>query len=145
MRLELNIRVVGKTVHVVFKYPSRSLLLKWGARGRTMHRSTMELDLQSLFRLHVHSCTQLRPRSSPLPPHLGSCTRSLSVSQNRRHLFVIPRAGGITPPHSISQIICGYFISSPNVSLVRFAWYTLKTPYAHSQPASTNEQIRKWS
>ncbi len=32
----------------------------------------MELDLQSLFGLHVHSCTHwLRPRNPP-PPHLGS-------------------------------------------------------------------------
>jgi hypothetical protein len=59
------------------------------------HRLNMELDLQSLFGLHVHSCTHcLRPRcnSYPLtrgnPPHLGSCTRSLLASQDRRHLFV---------------------------------------------------------
>jgi hypothetical protein len=35
------------------------------------HRLNMELDLQSLFGLHVHSCTHwLRPRNPP--PHLGS-------------------------------------------------------------------------
>ncbi len=53
----------------------------------------MELDLQSLFGLNVHSCTHwLRPRT-PLPPpfpHLGSYTRALLVSQDRRHLFVTP-------------------------------------------------------
>jgi hypothetical protein len=43
-------------------------------------RLNMELDLQSLFLLHVHSCTHwLRPRNSPLPPHLGSYTRALFV------------------------------------------------------------------
>jgi hypothetical protein len=57
----------------------------------------MDLDLQSLFGLHVHSCTHwLRPRTPPPPPrHLGSYTRALLVSQNRRHLFVTPR-GGVT-------------------------------------------------
>jgi hypothetical protein len=52
----------------------------------------MELDLQSLFELHVHSCTHwLRPRSSPpFTLHLGSYTRELLVSQHRRHLCVTP-------------------------------------------------------
>jgi hypothetical protein len=36
------------------------------------HRFNMELDLQSLFGLHVHSCTHwLRPRYAPLPPAFG--------------------------------------------------------------------------
>ncbi len=51
----------------------------------------MELDLQSLFWLHVHSCTHwLRPRNPPL--HLGSYTSTMAllISQERRHLFVIP-------------------------------------------------------
>jgi hypothetical protein len=53
------------------------------------HRLNMELDLQSFFGLQVHSCTHwLRPCNSPLPPHLGSYTRPLLVSQDRRHLFV---------------------------------------------------------
>ncbi len=55
------------------------------------HRLNMELDLKSLFGLHVLSCTHwLRPRNSPLyTPHLGSYTRDL-VSQDGRHLFVTP-------------------------------------------------------
>jgi hypothetical protein len=56
--------------------------------------SNMELDLQSLFGLHVivHSFTHwLRPRNAPPPPvHMGSYTRALLVSHERRHLFVIP-------------------------------------------------------
>ncbi len=44
------------------------------------HRLNMELDLQSLFGLHVHSCTHwLRP-PPPLPPYLDSYTRALLVS-----------------------------------------------------------------
>ncbi len=49
----------------------------------------MELDLQSLFGLHVHSCTVLIGWNPP-PPQLGSYTRALLVSQDRRHLFVTP-------------------------------------------------------
>jgi hypothetical protein len=51
----------------------------------------MELDLQSLFGLRLPSTHWLRPRN-PLPhlPDLGSHTRSLLVSQDRRHLFVTP-------------------------------------------------------
>ncbi len=61
-----------------------------------MHRLNMELDLQSLFWLHVHSCTHwLRDRASPPPPpHLGSKARALLVSQDRRHLFVTPLGTG---------------------------------------------------
>jgi hypothetical protein len=62
---------------------------------RLLHRYglNMEFDLQSLFGLHVHSCTHwLKPRKCrnipPVPPHLGSYTRVLLVSQDRRHLFV---------------------------------------------------------
>ncbi len=48
----------------------------------------MELDLPSLFGLHVYSCTRcLRLRT---PPQMGSYTRALLVSQDRRHLFVPP-------------------------------------------------------
>ncbi len=69
------------------------------------HMLNMELNLQSLFGLPVHSCTHWlywkSPKKSPLyssaetpqpppPPHLGSYTRALSVSQDRRHLFVTP-------------------------------------------------------
>ncbi len=50
-----------------------------------------ELDLQSLFGLHVHSCTHWERPHNPPPPHMGSYTRALLVSQDRRHLFVIPR------------------------------------------------------
>ncbi len=50
----------------------------------------MELDLQSLFELHVHSCSRwLRDRNPPpSSPQLGSYTRALVVSQDRWHLFV---------------------------------------------------------
>jgi hypothetical protein len=39
-----------------------------------------KIDLQSLFGLHVHSCTHwLRPRT-PLPPHLGSAAKIDDIS-----------------------------------------------------------------
>ena len=62
----------------------------------TSHRlnTGTELDLQSILGIHVHSCTRwLSSRNSPhpLPLHLGSQTRVLLVSQDRRHLFVTPR------------------------------------------------------
>jgi hypothetical protein len=43
---------------------------------RDIHRLNMELDIQSLFELHVHSCTHWL---NPPPPHLGSYTRALLV------------------------------------------------------------------
>jgi hypothetical protein len=53
------------------------------------HTLIMELDLQSLFILC--SCTYwLTPRNSTLPPHLGSYTRALLVSQDRRSLCTNP-------------------------------------------------------
>ncbi len=46
------------------------------------HRLNMELNLLSLFGLHVHSCTHwLIHRDSPPPPHLDSYTRALLVSK----------------------------------------------------------------
>ncbi len=65
------------------------------------HRLNMELDIQSLFGLHVHSSTNwLRPRKPP-PPHLGSYTMALLVNQERRHLFVSPGC-----PITVSQSLC---------------------------------------
>ncbi len=60
------------------------------------HRLNMELDLQSLFDLHAHSCTHWlrRPHNqTPSLQHLGSYTRALSVSQDRQHLFLTPEIG----------------------------------------------------
>ncbi len=63
-----------------------------------VHRLNMEIDLQSLFWLLCTTvlCTHwLRSATSPPPPHSGSDTRALLVSQDRRHLFyfVTPRSG----------------------------------------------------
>jgi hypothetical protein len=53
----------------------------------------MELDLQSLCGLLVqlYSLSETL-QLPPFPPHLGSYTRALLVSQDRRHLFVTPWA-----------------------------------------------------
>jgi hypothetical protein len=70
----------------------------------------MELDLQSLFGLHVKWCAHCTtvysladtPEPPALPPHFGgSYTRALLVSQDRRHLFVTPclnLSNGRVPP-----------------------------------------------
>jgi hypothetical protein len=57
---------------------------QWG-----IARLNMELDLQSLFGLHVHSCTRwLRPRNAaPPPPRIWAHIRG---RQDRQHLFVTP-------------------------------------------------------
>jgi hypothetical protein len=56
----------------------------------------MELDLLSLFGLHVQSCTYSLAETPqrPPPPHMGSYTRTLLVSQDRLLLFVTSWYGG---------------------------------------------------
>ncbi len=57
---------------------------------RQPHRLNMELDLQSLFGLHVHSCAHwLGPRIPP-PPALGLIYEGAVGQPRRRHLFVTP-------------------------------------------------------
>ncbi len=62
------------------------------SRVHYSHRFNLELELQSLFWLHVQ-CTDVLSGwdpATPPPPHLGSYTRALFASQDRRHLFVTP-------------------------------------------------------
>jgi hypothetical protein len=47
---------------------------------REPYRQNMELDLQII----------VWDPATPPPPHLGSYTKALLVSQDRRHLFVTP-------------------------------------------------------
>jgi hypothetical protein len=57
------------------------------------HRLNMELDLPPKFIwASVYSCILIGwdLATPPLPPHLGSYTRALLVSLDRRHLFVTP-------------------------------------------------------
>jgi hypothetical protein len=57
------------------------------------YRLNMELDLQSLFGLLQLFSLAETPQLPPPPhpsPHLGSYTRVLLVSQDRRHFFVTP-------------------------------------------------------
>ncbi len=58
------------------------------ARIPQPQRLNTELDLQSLFGLHMCSSTHLLrdPASRPSPPNMGTYTRALLVSQDRRHL-----------------------------------------------------------
>ncbi len=61
-----------------------------------LHRLNMKLYHQILFRLHMHNCTAVTvligwdPTTPSLSPRLGSYTRALLVSQDRRQLFVTP-------------------------------------------------------
>ncbi len=51
----------------------------------------MEVDLQSLFGLHITWCAQLYSLAeTPHPPPPNSNRRALLVSKDRRHLFVTP-------------------------------------------------------
>ncbi len=53
----------------------------------------MEVDVQSLFGLHMCTAVLLGRDPAtppPIPPHLGSCTKALLVSQDRRNLFMTP-------------------------------------------------------
>jgi hypothetical protein len=70
---------------------------------------THSLDLQSLFWLLCTGGHWPRPRNSLLPPHLGSYTRALLVSQDR-HLFgtpcLVPRtSGGISWQEWVTYIL----------------------------------------
>jgi hypothetical protein len=58
-------------------------------RSSLVYTIPSEFDLQSLFGLHVNSCTHW-PRPPPPPHHLGLHRSALLVSQDRRHLVVAP-------------------------------------------------------
>ncbi len=57
---------------------------------KLINKFIIELDLQSLFGLLYPYAKQYSLTETPQspPPHLGSITRALVVSQDRRHLFV---------------------------------------------------------
>ncbi len=107
------------------------------------HMLNMELDLQSLFRLHdtwcaQHSCTVLigwdPTPQPPINPHLGSYTRALLVSQDWRHLLVTPWLRG-------TESSDGYSVESPwkweqyflyvhyRFSMLRLKIYTQRNRY----------------
>jgi hypothetical protein len=82
--------------------------LRWGyfvsnsvlgnpALHRSGHRLHMDLDLQSLFGLHVRSCINWqRPRNNPPPPtpHLGSYTRGRYWSAKIGDISLWPSGSG---------------------------------------------------
>ncbi len=72
-----------------------------------MHRLNMEVDLQSLFGLHVSWCAHSQmfslaetPQLTPSPRIWTRITRALLVSKDRRHLFVTPESVATLPPFS---------------------------------------------
>ncbi len=73
--------------------PIKCNLVSWnGPQEYQNHRINMELDLQSLFGLHVHSCTHgLRPRNLP-PPHIWAYIRGRYWSAKRDDISLWPPA-----------------------------------------------------
>jgi hypothetical protein len=62
----------------------------------------MEVDIHSLFGLHVTGCAHLyslAENRQPPPPHWDSYTRALLVSKDRRHLFVT-----FCPSHTLTSL-----------------------------------------
>jgi hypothetical protein len=82
----LDMKASSKTTEICIKLTVIILQDKVGLQ----HGLNRELDFQSLFGIHVHSCSHWLRLLIPPPPHLGSYTRALLVSQGRRHLFVNP-------------------------------------------------------
>jgi hypothetical protein len=88
-RIYTSISMYIYICHILYLFWEPRYFRHWEAYH---HRFNYEINLQSFFGLHVHSCTHW-PRtatSSPFPPHLDSNTRALLVSQYRRHLLVTP-------------------------------------------------------
>jgi hypothetical protein len=82
---------LSNTVSISTFEPNR--LMFWNIISE--HRLNMDVDLQSLFGLHVTWCAQLyslaeAPQLPPISPHWVSYTRALLVGKDRRHLFVTP-------------------------------------------------------
>jgi hypothetical protein len=92
-----------------------------------LHRlKNMELDLQSLFMLHVHSCTnwpETLPATPPPPPHLGSYTRAILVSQDRRHFFVTTWFFVISADTQLSVHVIEFFSLVDFMLAVRRVYY----------------------
>ncbi len=117
MSLHTIFRSVNELFSSVFIDSWGGLLLLRGTSQNWLsiglwHRLDMELDLQSLFELHVYSCTHwLRLRNSPHPPHSGSGshTRALLVRQDQTTSFSSPWPQDTNPPvlvpiHNIAEL-----------------------------------------
>ncbi len=66
-----------RSLFLPFSAVSFSSLYRWKMAECYWHRLNMELDLHSLFGLHVYSCTHWLRLRNPPPPHLGSYSRPL--------------------------------------------------------------------
>ncbi len=81
----------------------------------------------------MHSCTHwLRPRLPlTLPPHLGSYTRALLVSQDRRrHLFVTPVVSGFVKFISKPR---GHFCTPSEIVWVNWSFHLARLMYLKGQ------------
>ncbi len=72
---------------------------------QSVHRLNMELDLQSLFGLHVHSCTHwLRPRNPHPPAPIWAHIRGRYWSAEIDDIFVTPWFCRFRPSTILSAI-----------------------------------------
>ncbi len=67
---------------------SRQYMLNW--KNESLYVLTINIPIQSEFNQDVLIGWDPAPQLLPHPPHLGSYTRALLVSQDRRHLPVSP-------------------------------------------------------
>ena len=92
------------------------------------HRLNMELDLQSLFGLHVTWCAQLyslaETRLPPIHTAFGLVyTRALLVSQDRRHLlFVTPAHVRIVKVLPTDAQCCRHFTAAHVRIVINAQW-----------------------
>ncbi len=78
-------------------------------------------------------CEQIyRDPATPPPPHLGSYTWALLVSQDRRHLFVTSWVGGLFRGVNSSRLWCTLSQGSPALPLLHVNRFT---PPQHSYPS----------
>ncbi len=99
---------ISTSNNVVRKIRAISQAIRKEVSVDKQHRLNMEVDLRSLFGLHVTWCAQLyslakNPATPHLPPHLGSYYEG---RKERRHLFVTPWLAG-NEPEKIQKTIGG--------------------------------------
>ncbi len=90
------------------------------ARLLESHRLNMEVELQSLFGLHVTWCALLcslaeTPQLPPSPRIWTRITRTLLVSEDRRHLFVTPCGLSSDPCSLCPQRLMARVLKLPGV------------------------------
>jgi hypothetical protein len=121
---------------IILKYQtdnSNQFLWRNATRRKNMHRLHMELDLRSLFGLHV-LCTAVLigwgPRNPPSPRIWALIRGRYWSAKNRRHLFVTPwKQGNVKHKDSCHLLVAP---SSRSVLVMTWWWCTLMTDVLNS-------------